>query len=116
MNKHKGKFYAHLVNMEEVLVELDTLELSTDEKHHLGQLLDSNLHHTVLDAILDELSDEDKEILLRLINSQKHDKIWEHLNGKVSDVEEKIKKAAKEITSQMHKDIKDAKRLKGKVQ
>ncbi len=116
MNKHKGKFYAHLVNMEEVLVELDTLDLSTDEKHHLGQLFDSNLHHTVLDAILDELSDEDKEILLRLINSQKHDKIWEHLNGKVSDVEEKIKKAAKEITTQMHKDIKDAKRLKGKVQ
>lgn len=114
MNKHKGKFYAHLVNMEEVLIELDTLDLSVDEKHHLGQLLDSNLHHTVLDAILEELSDADKEIFLRLINSNQHDKIWEHLNGKVTDVEEKIKKSAKEITTQMHKDIKDAKRLKGK--
>lgn len=115
MTKHKGKFYAHLISMEEVLIELDSLELSPDEKHHLSQLLDSNLHHTVLDAILAELSDEDKETLLRLINSDKHDKIWEHLNGKVVGVEEKIKKAAQEITSQMHKDIKDAKRLKGKI-
>lgn len=113
--KHKGKFYAHLINIEEVLVELDSLEMTSDEKHHLGQLMDSNLHHTVLDAILAELSDDDKETLLRLINSDKHDKIWEHLNTKVSGVEEKIQKAAQEITRQMHKDIKDAKRLKGKV-
>ena len=95
--KHKGTFYAHLVNIEEVLVELDSLELSIDERHHLGQLMDSNLHHTILDAILAELSDEDKETLLRLINSDKHDKIWEHLNTKVIGVEEKIQKAAKEI-------------------
>lgn len=115
MNKHKGTFYAHLVNIEEVLIELDTLNLSVEERHHLGQLLDSNLHHTVLDAILEELSDEDKEILLRLIHSHKHDKIWKHLNEKVNGVEEKIQKAAKDITSQMHKDIKDARRLKGKV-
>jgi hypothetical protein len=115
MNKHKGTFYAHLVNIEEVLVELDTLDLSHHEKHHLGQLMDSNVHHSVLDVILQELQDEDKEILLRLINSDKHDKIWEHLNAKVDAVEEKIQKAAQEITRQMHMDIKEAKRLKGKV-
>jgi hypothetical protein len=115
MRTHKGHFYSHLINIEEVLIELDTLELSPDEKHHLGQLMDANLHHTVLDAILAELSDTDKEIFLRLINTHQHDKIWEHLNAKVTDVEEKIKKSAREITSQMHKDIKDVKRLKGKA-
>ena len=113
MHKHKGHFYSHLISFEEVLIELDTLNLSSDERHHLGQLIDSNLHHTVLDAILAELSDEDKEIFLRLLNSDKHDKIWEHLNGKVDSIEEKIKKAASEVTLQMHKDIKEAKRLKG---
>ena len=55
--KHKAHFYSHLVSFEEVLIELDTLELSPDEKHHLGQLMDSNLHHTVLDAILAELKE-----------------------------------------------------------
>ena len=113
MSKHKSHFYSHLVSIEEVLIELDTLELSPDERHHLGQLLDSNLHHTVLDAILAELEEEDKEDFLRLLNSEKHDKIWEHLNDKADNIEEKIQKAAKDITSQMQKDIKDAKRLKG---
>lgn len=114
MHKHKGHFYSHLVTFEEVLIELDTLELSPDEKHHLGQLVDSNLHHTILDAILAELSEEDKERFLRLINTDQHDKIWEHLTGKVDNIEEKIKKAAQEMTTQMHKDIKEAKRLKGR--
>ncbi len=115
MHKHKGHFYSQIVSYEEVLIELDTLDLSPDEKHYLGQLVDSNLHHTILDAILAELSDEDKERLLRLINNEQHDKIWEHLNGKVDNIEDKIKKAADDITSQMHKDIKEAKRLKGNV-
>lgn len=115
MHKHKGHFYSQIVSFEEVLVELDTLDLSADERHHLGKLVDSNLHHTVLDAILAELSDEDKERFLRLINTDQHDQIWEHLNGKVDNIEDKIKKAAAEITSQMHKDIKEAKRLKGNV-
>lgn len=113
MSNHKGKFYSHLVGFEEILVEMNELDLSPDERHHLGQLLDSNLHHTVLEAILAELSEEDKETFLRLLNSDKHDKIWEHLSDKVANVEEKIKKAAKEITTQMHKDVKDAKRLRG---
>lgn len=115
MNKHKAHFYSHLVQFEELFVELDELKLSDDERHHLGQLIDSNLHHTIVDAILSELPETEKENFLRLLNQGQHDKIWEHLNSKASGIEETIKVAAKDITQKMHKDIIEVKRLKGKT-
>jgi hypothetical protein len=105
-------FYSHLIQFEELFIELDDLNLSQDEKHHLGKLIDSNLHHTVMDAVLSELKEEDKETFLRLVSSDKHDKIWEHLIARVELIEEKIKKAADEIKKQLHEDIKEVKRGK----
>ena len=113
--KNTKHFYSHLVQFEELFIELDSLNLSVDERHQLGQLIDSNLHHTILDAILSEVPEEEKETVMRVLNSDNHDKIWEHLNSRVVGIEDKIKKAAEEITVQMHKDVKEAKRLKGKA-
>lgn len=107
MSKH---FYSHLVELEEIFISLEELNLSPDEKQHLAKLIDSNLHHRVLDAILDELKEEDKEEFLRLVNSDKHAKIWEHLNTRVDNIEEKIKKTAEEISREMHEDVKEVKK------
>jgi hypothetical protein len=103
------KFYSHLVNIEEVLVELDTLDLSASEKKHLSELLDANLHNTILDAVLAELSDKDKELFLKHLASDQHDKIWELLNDKVDSIEDKIKLAGESLKKEVHKDIKEAK-------
>lgn len=107
------EFYSHIVEIDSLIIELDKMDLSPDEKMHLAKLIDSNIHHTVLDAVLSELSEEDKRIFLKHLHDGNHEKVWKHLNSKVDKIEEKIKKAAEELKVELHKDIKEAHNLKG---
>lgn len=104
----KKHFYSHLIETESLIVQLDSLDLNADEKTDLISLIDSNLHHVILDTILSELSDEDKKILLHHVRYDNNDKIWELLNQRVDNIEEKIKKAAADLKKQLHKDIQEA--------
>lgn len=106
------QFYSHLIEIESIVLELDKFDLSEEEKIHLAQLIDSSLHHTILDAILSELKEEDKRIFLRHIHENDHDKIWQFLNGKVDNIEERIKKTADDLKKELHKDLKETKRVK----
>lgn len=108
MSKH---FYSHLIELESLTVELDSVGLSEHERIQLAQLVDSSLHHTILEAIFAELSEEEKLRFLDHLASDDHNKIWEHLNEKTENIEDKIKQAAESLKEQLHKDIKDAKRL-----
>lgn len=108
----KQHFYSKIIEVESLIIELDKLDLSTDEKIHLASLIDSTLHQTILDAVLSELSDKDKEVFLSHLEADDHDKIWQHLNEKVESIEEKIKKAAESLKQDLHKDIKKAHRMK----
>lgn len=112
---NKTFFYAHLVEIESVTAELDKLDLSEAERHHLAQLVDSSIHHTILDAILSRLSESDKKIFLSHLKDDDHRKIWEFLNEKTENIEEKIEEAAQELKEQLKKDIKEAK-MRGKKQ
>lgn len=109
MKKH---FYNHLVEYESVTIKISELDASADEKKHLEALAEANLHHTILDTVLNELSDEDKRKFLEHVSSGEHDKLWTHLKDKVEDIEEKIKKSADSFTKELHKDIEDAKKEK----
>lgn len=102
------KFYTHIIEIDSLLVELNEMDLSDTEKKHLADLIDSNIHHTVLDAILTHLSDEDKKIFMEHLARGDHQKIWDHLNEKVDNIEEKIKKAANQVKEELHRDIKEA--------
>ena len=84
------------------------MNLKNEERLHLLQLAESNVHHAIIDAVLSELSEEDKQKFIEHLNSDDHDKIWELLNSKVENVEDKIKKAAEEIKKELHKDIEEA--------
>lgn len=105
-------FYSHLIEVESVISELDKMELSDEERIHLAALLDSSLHHTILDAILSELSDQEKRVFMQHIIEGNHDKIWKFLNEKIDGVEDKIKKVAEDLKSELHKDLKKAKGAK----
>lgn len=103
------RWYTHLIEIESVTEELDKMDLSAEEKLHLAHLVDSSLHHTILDAVLSQLSNEDKEVFLRHLEGKNHDQIWQFLNDKVQDIEEKIQNTAEEFKKILKKDLKEAK-------
>lgn len=101
-------FYQHLIEIESVTIELDKLDLSKEQKTHLADLIDSSLHHTILDAILSEVSESDKKVFLNYLKTEDQEKIWKFLNGKIDNIESKIKKAAEDLKIELHKDLKEA--------
>ncbi len=106
----QGKhFYSHIVETSSLSLALGDLELTQQERVHLISLVEKNLHHTIIDAVLSELSEEDKKEFLLHLASNKHDKIWELLNKKVENIEEKILKAADDVKKELHKDIEEVK-------
>lgn len=106
------QFYSYLVEIESIILELDKLNLTDEQRHHLASLVDSSIHHTIMDAILSELSDQDKRVFVQHFKEDNHEKIWKFLNEKVTGVEEKIRKAADDLKEELHKDLKEAKRSK----
>ena len=103
------QFYTHLIEIESIIIELDKLGLSEEQKIHLTDLIDSSLHHTILDAVLSELSPSDKRVFLNHLQENDPSKIWKFLNGKIDNIEEKVKKAANELKLELHKDLRAVK-------
>lgn len=108
--KTTNHFYSRIVSFDTLILALNQLDLTDQEKEHLLTIADSSLYHTVLDAILSELSSEDKKVFLMHLAHDDHDKIWEFLNNKIENIETKIKLTADNLTEKLHKDIKDVKR------
>lgn len=107
MRKH---FYSHIVEVDTLYVALDGLDVSEKEKNHLKHLIDSNLYHTILDAILSELSEEDKHIFLNHLATEKHENTMDFLQKRIDNIEDKIKKAADDLIKELHEDIKETKK------
>lgn len=105
-------FYSHIIEIESITIELDQMELSESEKMHLASLIDSNLHHSILAAVLSELSDRDKKTFMMHLIDQDNDKIWDLLNEKVEKLDIKIKEVAEEIKKELHEDIRMSQKLK----
>lgn len=111
--KHNQRFfYSHLIDVESIIIELDKMDLSADDKLHLTQLIDSSLHHAILDAVFSELSDQDKRVLVNHLSKGGHEKIWSFLQEKIENVEDKIKKVADDLTKELHKDMWEAQNRK----
>ncbi len=106
IRKTQGKhFYSHIVETSSLTLALADIDLSHEERLHLLQLTEENLHHTILDAVLSELSEEDKKLFLQHVATNSHDKVWNLLHTKVGNIEEKIQKVVHELKKELHKDI-----------
>lgn len=108
-------FYTHLVEIETIVVSLDELDLTDEQKRHLSGLVDSNIHATILNLVLSNLNEKDKETFLEYFQKRDHDKIWQLLKQKIENIEEQIRKEIKNLKEQLHKDLKEAKTIKAKL-
>jgi len=102
------RFYSHLIEIDSLTVELESLNLADHEKHELANLVDSNIHNVVMDAILSNLNEEDKRKFAEIVLSDDHDKIWKFLNQKSDNVADDVKKAAHDFKRKLHEDVKEA--------
>ncbi|MBI4089660.1 MAG: hypothetical protein HY424_03040 [Candidatus Levybacteria bacterium] len=105
----KKYFYTHIIDTSTLSLELGNMDLAPKERLHLISLIDSNIHHAVLDLILSELNSTDKKIFLTHLASESHDKVWKFLKEKVENIEEKIKKTVEDLKQELHKDVKEIK-------
>ncbi len=99
-------FYSDIIEIETLIVELDTLDISPQQKQHLIKIAQDTIHHTILDIILSELSEEDKKVFLENHAENDHDKIWVHLKEKIANIETKIKFTADMLKKELHEDLK----------
>jgi hypothetical protein len=105
----KRYFYAHIIDTSILSLELGDMNLTSKERLHLISLIDSNIHHEILDLVLSELSPIDKKTFLHYLASENHNKVWRFLNSRVNKIEEKIKKTAEDIKKELYEDIKKVK-------
>lgn len=105
-------WYQKIITIEPILQELNEMDLSEEERAHLSALLDSSLHHAILDEILSNLAEEDKKLFLRMLHSNPdNEKLVEFLNEKIDHIEDKVKKVADDLVAEMHQEVKEAKKI-----
>lgn len=96
-----------------MVIKLDELNLSEQQKKELAELLDSIIHQTVLDICLSKLPDEDKHLFITKFRDNPEDvELIKFLGSKIDNIEEEILKIVEELVVELHKDIKEAKELK----
>jgi hypothetical protein len=101
----KHHFYSHLVEIDTVVTELEVLDLNAEEKHELVKIMETTIHHVVLNTVLSELSEEDKKQFLDHLAGNNHSELWKLLTEKVPEVHEKIKKSVHKVKKEMSEDI-----------
>ncbi len=104
-------FYQKYIVIENLVAELNDLNLSEEERAHLSALVDSSLHHAILDEILSNLNEEDKKTFLHLLNQDpENEKMVDFLNERIDNIEDKIRKVSTELVKEMHEDVKEVKK------
>lgn len=102
MKKH---FYSHLIEIDSLYISLHLLDMKKEEREELIVIVESSIHHVVLDTVLSELSDNDKKIFLSHVGAEKHDSIWHLLQAKTKNIENKIFRSVEKLKKDLNKDI-----------
>jgi hypothetical protein len=106
-------FYSHIIEIETIISGLNDMDLDDTQRGHLAKLVDSTIHHTVLDMILSKLSTEEKRVFLNQLQKDPKDKaLLEFVKQRSDSIEDEIKGLVEELKKELQEDINEAKRLK----
>jgi len=87
MKKH---FYSHLVDLNEISNHLSQLHINIEEKNELLHLVYENIHHAVIELVLDIIDDKDKDIFLFHLENKNHNEVFLILSKKRDNPENVI--------------------------
>lgn len=107
---NRKQFYSHLIDIEILYLELDSLDLTDSEKDELKHHIHGSIHYTVLDVIMSDMPVEHKKSFLHYVVHDDHEKVWEHLKETTQDIEEKIKSASAKVIKGFLDDIQKARK------
>lgn len=102
-------FYSHLVQIDFLHEELDSLKLDPHEKEELLHHVHGSIHMTVLDVILSDLPEEHKKTFLEHVANENHIAVWKHLIRHTAGMEEKLRNSILSLTKEFVADMKKAK-------
>ncbi len=102
-----SKLVRHLVKNPKVLIEIQNLKISKQEKEKLTEMAILIYHQKLLNRILDYLEEQDKELFLELFFSGEDQTYLQFLHEKIMDLENIIEVAILEIEGQILTDIKE---------
>ena len=107
-------FYDHLVIREDVITALDAFSLDPREKEELVRLVDSHLHHHILNVILNHLPKDKHPEFMNLFIKTPHDrKLLDYLKTHISiDIESQITTHAVKVKKEILEDIRKSRRSK----
>jgi hypothetical protein len=99
-------FYAHIIDNDDIHHQLDILDITDKEKNHLLLIVESSMHHIIVDVLLTEMiKDHHKELFLKHLVDDNHKEIWKVLKSSINSPEEKIIKAVEEMKNDLLTDI-----------
>jgi len=101
-------FYAHIVNPHDIHMVLDVLDITPEEKSHLSSILESSLHHHIVDLILTELPEDHKHTFLIHLTDDNHNAMWTLVKEKIENPEEKIRLSLEQFKQDILHDIQEA--------
>ena len=85
-------FYDHLIELQEVEIELERFEFTPQEKGEIHHQIEESVHYRVMTRILDHLPREHhQEFLERFHQAPYHEDLLTFLKEKVENIEELIK-------------------------
>lgn len=103
MKKH---FYTHLIEIEPIMVTLDEITFSDDQKKEVMTIVEKTTHYVVMDTLLSELSGVDKKKFLSHVVKDDHEKVWDLVTKKIVDAERKIRSVIRDAHLSIIDDIK----------
>jgi hypothetical protein len=109
-------FYDHLLEINDLDRELEELALDYHEKAHLLDILDSTLHHAVMDTILSEIPTHSHHEFLQNFAISPHDPAHlEFLVVHSPQIETKIRDKARRTKEKFRAEVRKVKPAKPEV-
>lgn len=103
------QFYTHLIEIEYLYAELDSLDLTDSEKKELKHHVHGSIHYVALDIVLSDLAPEHKRTFIEHLNSKNHEELWIHLKQHTQGIEERLKIGIHKAISEFHEELKKIK-------